>query len=148
MIKERWGSLQRQWLAFSKDNILALLQPCPSLQDEGHRDLPVLKPNPLGHVLSTPEFSLQMVLSLLSEFTQTSSLGPLPWRTNLYAPKVAMGWLFAAGGRGKTELELVGCSDYTQGYRANINVKSRKDKDVGQSWVERRTRMVHSMPSC
>lgn len=50
---------------------------------------------------------------------------------------------------GKTELDLVGCSDYTQGYRANISVKSRKDKDGSLGpWVERRTRMVHSMPSC
>ena len=37
---------------------------------------------------------------------------------------------------GKTELDLVGCSDYTQGYRANISVKSRKIKMValGHGW--------------
>lgn len=45
----------------------------------------------LGHVLSTPEFSLQVVLSLLSEFTQTSSLGPFPWRIKPLCPKSSHG---------------------------------------------------------
>lgn len=30
---------------------------------------------------------------------------------------------------GKTELEFVDCSDYTQVYKATISVRSRKDKE-------------------
>lgn len=50
-------------------------------------------------------------------------------------------WQQEAGG--KAEPELAGCSDYTQGYQANISVRPRKDRDGSLGpWVRGQGQLI------